>query len=122
MALAQEIYAGAFDHLNELCAPYATVIDIDAAKLPSKEAVNGWTSEQFVAALRHDPKNSSYNPHLRQLLHVGYKIAAKMGDRYLNALKQNEKFVSKNVTENLFERHLKPLFVKNGVEKPVIAK
>jgi len=114
LALAREIYAGAYDHLNELCAPYATVIDINPAKLPSKETVNGWTSEQFVAALRHDPKNSSYNPHLRQLLHVGYKIAAKMGDRYLNALKQNEKFVSKNVTENLFERHLKPLFIRNG--------
>ncbi|HEV2328568.1 MAG TPA: tagaturonate epimerase family protein [Verrucomicrobiae bacterium] len=113
-ALAREIYAGALDHLKELCAPYATVIDIDPAKLPSKETVNGWTSEQFVAALRHDPKNSSYNPHLRQLLHVGYKIAAKMGDRYLDALKDNEKFVSKNVTENLYERHLKPLFVRNG--------
>lgn len=122
LALAREIYAGAFDHLNELCAPYATVIDIDPAKLPSKEAVNDWTSEQFVAALRHDPKNSSYNPHLRQLLHVGYKIAAKMGDRYLNALKQNEKFVSKNVTDNLFERHLKPLFIKNGAEKPAAGK
>jgi hypothetical protein len=117
LVLAREIYAGAYDHLNELCAPYATVIDINPAKLPSKETVNGWTSEQFVAALRHDPKNTSYNPHLRQLLHVGYKIAAKMGDRYLNALKENEKFVSKNVTENLFERHLKPLFIKNGVEK-----
>ncbi|MGH8024529.1 MAG: tagaturonate epimerase family protein [Limisphaerales bacterium] len=114
LALAREIYAGAFDHRAELCAPYATVIDIDPAKLPSKEAVNGWSSEQFVAALRHDPKNSSYNPHLRQLLHVGYKVAAKMGDRYLNALKQNEEFVSKNVTENLYERHLKPLFVGNG--------
>jgi hypothetical protein len=114
LALAREIYGGAFDHLNELCAPYATVIDIDPAKLPSKESVNHWTSEQFVAALRHDPKNGSYNPHLRQLLHVGYKIAAKMGDRYLDALKQNEKFVSKNVTENLYERHLKPLFIKNG--------
>lgn len=114
LALAREIYAGAFDHLSELCAPYATVIDIDPAKLPSKEIVNGWTSEQFVAALRHDPKNGLYNPHLRQLLHVGYKIAAKMGDRYLDALKQNEKFVSKNVTENLYERHLKPLFIKNG--------
>jgi hypothetical protein len=114
LALAREIYAGAFDHLNELCAPYATVIDIDPAKLPSKETVNGWTSEQFVAALRHDPKSSAYNPHLRQLLHVGYKIAAKMGGRYLDALKQNEKFVSKNVTENLYERHLKPLFIRNG--------
>lgn len=114
LALAREIYGGAYDHLNELCAPYATVIDIDRTKLPSKETVNGWTSEQFVAALRHDPKNSAYNPHLRQLLHVGYKIAAKMGNRYLDALKQNEAYVSKNVTENLYERHLKPLFVRNG--------
>jgi tagaturonate epimerase len=114
LALAKEIYAGAIDHVNELCAPYATVIDIDPKKLPTKEAVNGWTSEQYVSALRHDPKNTAYNPHLRQLLHVGYKVAAKMGDRYLNALKQHEKYVSKNVTENLYERHLKPLFVRNG--------
>jgi hypothetical protein len=114
LVLAKEIYAGAIDHVNELCAPYATVIDIDPRKLPTKETVNGWTSEQFVSALRHDPKNTAYNPHLRQLLHVGYKVAAKMGERYLDALKQNESFVSKNVTENLYDRHLKPLFVKNG--------
>ncbi|MGH7942639.1 MAG: tagaturonate epimerase family protein [Limisphaerales bacterium] len=118
LAVAKEIYAGAFDHLNELCAPYATVIDIDPAKLPSRETVNGWTSEQFVAALRHDPKNNAYNPHLRQLLHVGYKIAAKMGNRYLNALKENQQFVSRNVTTNLYERHLKPLFVHNGNGRP----
>jgi hypothetical protein len=114
LALAKEIYGGAIDHVNELCAPYATVIDIDPKKLPTKETVNSWTSEQYVSALRHDPKNPGYNPHLRQLLHVGYKVAAKMGDRYLNALKQHEKYVSKNVTENLYERHLKPLFVRNG--------
>src|SRR5579863_4959307 len=76
LAVAKEIYSGAFDHLGELCAPYATVIDIDAAKLPSKETVNGWTSEQFVAALRHDPGCQAFNPSLRQLIHVGYKIAA----------------------------------------------
>ena len=111
LELAQEIYAGALEHVSELCAPYATVIDIDRNKLPSKETVNRWTSEQFVSALRHDPKNKSYNPHLRQLLHVGYKIAAQMGGRYLDALKRHEEFVSRNVTENLYERHLKPLFV-----------
>jgi len=111
LALAKEIYAGALDHVDELCAPYATVIDIDREQLPSAKTVAGWTSEQFVAALRHDAKNKSYNPHLRQLLHVGYKIAAQMGRRYLDALKQHEKFVSRNVTENLYERHLKRLFV-----------
>lgn len=109
--LAKEIYSAALEHIDELCAPYATVIDIDRSKLPSKETVDGWNSEQFVGALRHDQKNPAFNIHLRQLLHVGFKIAAKKGERYLDALKRHEDFVSKNVTENLYERHLKPLFV-----------
>jgi hypothetical protein len=37
-----------------------------------------------------------------------------MGDRYLDALKAAEESVSRNVTENLYARHLKPLFL-NGV-------
>ena len=111
LELAKELYAGALDHMDELCAPYATVIDIDRTKLPSKETVNGWTSAQFVGALRHDQKNPAYNRHLRQLVHVGFKIAAKKGERYLNALKKHEAVVAKNVTENLYERHLKPLFL-----------
>lgn len=111
LELAKEIYSDALDHVDELCAPYATVIDIDRQKLPSKLTVNAWTSAQLVAALRHDPKHPAFNSHLRQLLHVGFKIAAKKGLRYLEALRQHEAVVSKNVTENLFERHLKPLFV-----------
>ncbi len=109
--LAKEIYAAALEHIDELCAPYATVIDIDRSKLPTEETVDGWNSEQFVGALRHDQKNPAFNAHLRQLLHVGFKIAAKKGARYLDALNRHEEFVSKNVTENLYERHLKPLFV-----------
>jgi hypothetical protein len=113
LKVAKEIYAGALDHVDELCAPYASVIDIDRRKLPSVETVNAWSSEQFVSALRHDLNNAAYNPHLRQLLHVGYKIAAKMGPRYLDALGECESSVSKNVTTNLYERHLRPLFL-NG--------
>ena len=111
LALAKEIYADALDHVDELCAPYTTVIDIDRKKLPAKETVNGWTSEQFVSALRHDQKNPAFHPSFRQLLHVGFKIAAKKGDRYLNALKKHEAVIAKNVTENLFERHMKPLLL-----------
>ena len=109
LALAKEIYADALGHVDELCAPYATVIDINRSKLPPPVVVNGWTSQQFVAALRHDPKCKEFNPSLRQLLHVGFKIAARKGDRYLNALKQHEAVIAKNVTENLYQRHLKPL-------------
>jgi hypothetical protein len=42
---------------------------------------------------------------------VGFKVAAKMGDRYLKALEANEDVVAKNVTTNLFERHIKPVFL-----------
>ena len=87
------------------------MIDIDGRKLPSEETVNGWNSEQFVSALRHDPECQDFNPHVRQLLHVGYKIAARLGERYLNLLKECEPVIAKNVTENLFDRHLKPLFI-----------
>src|SRR5579884_2817540 len=83
LQLAKEIYADAYAHQDELTGPYAAVIDIDPAKLPSPAEVNKWSSEQFVSALRHDPKSPKYNSSMRQLLHVGFKVAAKMGDRYL---------------------------------------
>jgi hypothetical protein len=112
LKLAKEIYGKALEDIDALCAPYATVIDIERAKLPSKAEVSDWTSEQFVNALRHNQKCEQYNPHLRQLLHVGYKVAAKMGERYLDMLEACEATVAKNVTENLYERHLKPLFIE----------
>ena len=111
LVLAKEIYAKALEHLDELCAPYASVIDIDPAKLPAAEAVDRWSSQQFVSAVRHDQANKEFNPHVRQLLHVGYKIAAKIGTRYLSALEECEQAVSRNVMLNLYERHLKPLFL-----------
>ncbi len=111
LALAKEIYAKALAKKEALCEPYATVIDIDEPKLPSAETVNSWTSGQFTGALRHDQSNPLYNPHLRQLIHVGFKVAAQLGDRYLDALKANEAIIARNVTDNLFSRHIKPLFL-----------
>ena len=111
LAIAKEVYAEAYAHEAELCAPYATVINIDPAALPRPEEVNTWTSEQFTGALRHDQSNPNYNQSFRQLLHVGFKVAAKMGPRYLQALEVNEAVVAKNVTTNLFERHIKPVFL-----------
>jgi tagaturonate epimerase len=113
LALAKEIYAEAFAHREELCAPYATVIDIDIdrAKLPNAREVNSWSSEQYTSALRHVRGAPAYNSSLRQLLHVGFKVAAKMGPRYLELLDANEAVIAKNVTENLYNRHLAPVFL-----------
>jgi tagaturonate epimerase len=110
LALAQEIYVRALEHMEELCTPYVAVIDIERRRLPSPATLKAWSAEEFVAALRHDPSHPAYNPHLRQLLHVGYKIAAKLGPRYLEALAAHRSSVARNVTENLYARHLRPLF------------
>lgn len=109
--LAKEIYAEAFAHSAELCAPYATVIDIDPAKLPAPDEVAHWSSTQFTGALRHNPKSSAYNSSFRQLLHVGFKVAAKLGPRYLDLLESNQSIIARNVTENLFARHIGPIFL-----------
>lgn len=111
LALAKDVYSAAFAAREALCAPYAAVIDIDASRLPAPEVVAGWDAAQYTSALRHDQNCPQFNLHVRQLLHVGYKIAAKMGDRYLGMLGECEETISKNVTENLYERHIKPLFL-----------
>lgn len=111
LALAREVYAEAFAHADELCAPYATVIDIDTSRLPQPAAVNEWSAADYANALRHDQSCPAFNPHLRQLLHVGYKVAAKMGARYLDMLSQCEESVARNVTENLFARHIQRVFL-----------
>ena len=111
LEIARAIYARSYARYDELCAPYLSVIDIDRPALPLPEDLNTWSSEQYVRALRHDQSCPDYNVNLRQLLHVGYKVAAEMGEVYLRALEDNEAVVAKNVTENLYERHIRPLFL-----------
>lgn len=109
--LAKEVYVQAHVQQEALCAPYAAVIDIDGGQLPDPDDVREWTSEQYMGALRHEQDDPLFNQHVRQLLHVGYKVAAKMGPRYLHMLDECEESISANVTHNLFERHIKPLFL-----------
>ena len=115
LALAKEIYAYAYDHVDEFCAPYATVIDIDRAKLPAPAEVASWSGSQLAAALRHVPANPAFNPHMRQLVHVSFKVAAKQGQRYTDLLVANRDVVAKQVTENIYDRHLRPLFASTRV-------
>ena len=111
LALAKEIYASAIDHLDEFCAPYASVIDIDLARLPPAAEVDAWSGPQLAAAIRHVPANPDFNADMRQLLHVSFKVAARHGSRYTDLLVANRGIVAAQVTDNLYERHLRPLFL-----------
>ena len=111
LELAKEIYAKALENVDAMCEPYASVIDIDSAKLPTADEVAGWSGDQYANALRHVQEHPEFNQHFRQLLHIAFKLAAKEGVRYTDLLKANSKVVGKNVTENLYDRHFKRLFV-----------
>lgn len=110
LSIAKEVYAKALMRFGELCGPYASVIDIDTAMLPTVEQVDEWDGQAFASALRHNQSCEHYNLHFRQLLHVGYKIAAEMGTRFTDALRKHEDIIAQNVTENLYERHIRPIF------------
>ena len=110
LEMAKKIYKEGLTRQDELCAPYADVIDIKQDLLPSASEVDSWSSEKFANTLRHIPGQADYNPSFRQLIHVGYKIAAEQDEAYTKLLKQHHELVGSCVEENLFDRHLKRLF------------
>jgi hypothetical protein len=111
LVIAKDVYRKAYGRFDELCAPYSAVIDIKKDKLPTPDEVDTWDENRYAETLRHVQSNPSYNLNFRQLVHVGYKVAAELGERYYRALDDNEKVVAQNVTENLLERHIKRVFI-----------
>jgi tagaturonate epimerase len=110
LKMAKEIYISAYKRQDELCGPYATVIDINPAALPDPAEVELWDSEKFANTLRHIPGNPDYNPGFRQLIHVGYKVAAELGDAYLSMVRNHREVVGEQVMANIYERHILRLF------------
>ena len=110
LEFVKDIYYRSLEKTEELCAPYADVIDINTSRLPSMTVVSDWTGKKFADSLRHTPGNPSYNPDMRQLVHVAYKMAAEKMDEYFKLLETNEKTVAECVFENMYKRHICRLF------------
>ncbi len=111
LAVSKRIYIDALSRYDELCKPYATVVEIDKTKLPAPATVASWSAEQFVSRLRHDQTNRDYSVDLRQLVHVSFKLAAEMGDEFRKALGDASEIAGRCVMDNLYERHIRPLFL-----------
>ena len=110
LALAKKIYRQSLGRMEELTVPYATVIDVHVDELPDPDEVDGWDADRFARALRHNQADPLYNPSMRQLLHVSYKIAAELADEYLPALEKHTDVIGAQITENLGARHINRLF------------
>jgi hypothetical protein len=109
----KELYFKSLEDIEELCAPYADVIDIKVSALPTRQEVTTWKSDKFSNALRHNTASTDYNPDMRQLIHVAYKVAASQIMDYVGLLETNEDVISQCIYENLYYRHICPLF---GIE------
>jgi tagaturonate epimerase len=110
LEFVKEIYSESLRKIEELCAPYADVIDIKIPLLPEQKEVAGWTGKKFSDSLRHIPENTDYNPNMRQLIHVAYKLAALQSEKYYRLLDANEQTVNECVFDNIYERHICRLF------------
>ncbi|WZL89574.1 tagaturonate epimerase family protein [Salinimicrobium sp. 3283s] len=106
---SKELYRDALERYDELTRDYKSVLSIDRSQLPAPEEFS--SGKQYAAALRHDPNSPEFNLHFRQLLHCAYKIAAEKGDRFFPLLDRYRERVENNVTDNLFRKHLAPLFL-----------
>ena len=110
LELAKKIAISALGRMEELCIPYATVIDINPANLPTAEQIASWDGNQYARALRHNQQDPLYNPDFRQLVHVSYKIAAELAPEFYAALERNADVVAEQVKENILDRHIARLF------------
>lgn len=111
LQLVRDVYRYALEHREQLCGPYATVIDIDPTKLPSAEDFASLSGPATAATIRHIQDDPHFNRHVRQLLHIAFKVAAAEGSRYTDLLKEHRQIVAEQVTSNLYDRHLRPLFI-----------
>ena len=111
LAFAKRLYREALARYDEMAKPYATVIAIDRGKLPSPDQVDAWTSADFVAALAHDTACPRYNLHVRQLVHISFRIAAEKQQQWLALLDAHRSTVERRVCHNILKRHIEPLFL-----------
>lgn len=111
LAMVKGIYKEAYGRYEELTAPYEPVISINRAQLPSPETVSEWTGETITSKLEHKPESPVFDSQLRQFLHCSYKIAAEQGGDFIRLLQDNKSEVGDRVAQNLYARHIEPLFL-----------
>ncbi len=109
LEMAKHIYVKAFERMEELCGPYASVIEIEQDQLPTPDTVMRWNGKKFADTLRHIPGHPDYDPMFRQLIHVGYKVASELAGEFISMLEKYSEIIGEQVTENILERHIKRL-------------
>ena len=110
LKFVKEIYCESLDKIEELCAPYSDVIDINPSLLPTKNELLRWSGDEFADALIHVPGKKACNQAMRQLVHVSYKLAAQRIEEYNSLLESNKDILEERVFDNIYNKHICRLF------------
>lgn len=110
LQLVKTIYRQAYGRYEELTEPYAPVVRIERNQLPTPDVFAEYSGTEIADKLNHDPANKALDIQLRQFLHCSYKIAAER-DEFIPLLKANREQIGRRVTDNLYQKHIKPLFI-----------
>lgn len=110
LSFVKKIYKEAYYRYEELTQPYKSVIAVEEKKLPDPKLFDDWSAEKIVAKLEHTIENPDLDLQLRQFLHCSYKIAAEEKNNFIPLLKQHEDQIGSRVTQNLYSKHIIPLF------------
>jgi hypothetical protein len=111
LEFVKALYREAFARYDEMAKPYLLVIQIDRAKLPTPDEVDGYDADRFANTLRHVQTCPLFDVNFRQLVHISFKIAAEKSDTYRKLLLEHREAVERCVTENILKRHIEPLFL-----------
>ncbi len=111
LELVKSIYVEALSRFDEITAPHRHVIDVQPFRLPTAEVIALWSGDKFADTLRYHRYHPNYNPAFRQFMHCAYRIAGEKWDEYIAALKTYHEGIATNVVENIYEHHLRPLFI-----------
>ncbi len=114
LSLVKQIYAKAYERYEELIQPYKPVVDISQGELPSPEIFNGWNGRIIKEKLEHNTTNTTFDPQLRQFFHCSYKVAAEAEETFTQLLEKNAGMIGERVTQNLFVKHIAPLFLDSA--------
>jgi len=114
LAFAKSIYRDAYGRYDEMAKPYLTVIAIDRGALPKPADVDSFSAREYVETLEHNQACRRFSIHFRQMVHISFRLAAERLSQYLDLLKSNRASIESHVTDNIFKRHIQPLFLGIG--------
>jgi len=106
----RNLYALSVENLNDLRAPYSDVISVRHEYLPAADEVMQWNGSRFANSIRNDMGNKDYNPDMRQLMHIAYKLVTHDLAQYLDLVRTHRDIISQGVFENLYNRHITRVF------------